>query len=189
MNDAVYKFKRYEDASLIYTGIDRHAGENIGLFSTVISKEDYDRMRGVLIESMSVDDDFYAGMAMPSETVIDSSSDDEPDYVIKTPVKKEKPSGRKPLVADHVPMASLGPTYRPSYVPPSAAKPVAKPENVVKVDTSSVKVGTVVKHKAFGEGTVVKINGNYIEVSFPEFGSKPKQFQFPGAFTSGFLQM
>lgn len=189
MNDAVYKFKRYEDASLIYTGIDRHAGENIGLFSTVISKEDYDRMRGVLIESMSVDDDFYAGMAMPSETVIDSSSDDEPDYVIKTPVKKEKPSGRKPLVADHVPMASLGPTYRPSYVPPTAAKPVAQKQTVSKFDVSSVKVGSTVKHKAFGEGTVVKINGNYIEVSFPEFGSKPKQFQFPGAFTGGFLQI
>ena len=29
MNDAVYKFKRYEDASLSYTGIDRHAGESI----------------------------------------------------------------------------------------------------------------------------------------------------------------
>ena len=46
MNDAVYKFKRYEDASLIYTGIDRHAGENVGLYSTVISRKDYDAMSG-----------------------------------------------------------------------------------------------------------------------------------------------
>ena len=36
MNDAVYKFKRYEDVSLRYTGIDRHTGENIGLYDTVI---------------------------------------------------------------------------------------------------------------------------------------------------------
>jgi len=41
MNDAVYKFKRYEDASLSYTGINRHDGENVGLFDTVISSSDY----------------------------------------------------------------------------------------------------------------------------------------------------
>lgn len=37
MNDAVYKFKRYEDASLVYTGIDTHDGENVGLYDTAIS--------------------------------------------------------------------------------------------------------------------------------------------------------
>lgn len=41
MNDAVYKFKRYEDASLEYVGINKHAGEEIGLYDTVISNEDY----------------------------------------------------------------------------------------------------------------------------------------------------
>jgi hypothetical protein len=40
MNDAVYKFKRYEDASLSYTGINRHEGEEIGLYDTVISLTD-----------------------------------------------------------------------------------------------------------------------------------------------------
>jgi len=40
MNDAVYKFKRYEDASLVYTGIDKHAGETrIGLFDTSVSRD------------------------------------------------------------------------------------------------------------------------------------------------------
>jgi hypothetical protein len=42
MNDAVYKFKRYEDASLEYIGINRHAGEDIGLFDTVLSRKDYE---------------------------------------------------------------------------------------------------------------------------------------------------
>jgi hypothetical protein len=41
MNDAVYKFKRYEDASLEYTGINKHEGESVGLFDTVISSIDY----------------------------------------------------------------------------------------------------------------------------------------------------
>jgi len=41
MNDAIYKFKRYEDASLFYTGINKHEGENIGLYDTVLSPQDY----------------------------------------------------------------------------------------------------------------------------------------------------
>lgn len=40
MNDAVYKFKRYEDSSLSYTGINRHQGADVGLYDTVISAEE-----------------------------------------------------------------------------------------------------------------------------------------------------
>lgn len=36
MNDAVYKFKRYEDSSLAYLGINKHEGEEIGLYDTVL---------------------------------------------------------------------------------------------------------------------------------------------------------
>ncbi len=42
MNDAVYKFKRYEDASLAYIGINKHEGERIGLYDTVLSRKDYE---------------------------------------------------------------------------------------------------------------------------------------------------
>jgi hypothetical protein len=41
MNDAVFKFKRYEDASLEYTGINRHQGQAVGGFDTVLSVDDY----------------------------------------------------------------------------------------------------------------------------------------------------
>ena len=41
MNDAVYKFKRYEDASLSYTGINKHPEDKIGLYDTVISAEEF----------------------------------------------------------------------------------------------------------------------------------------------------
>ncbi|HPL67921.1 MAG TPA: DEAD/DEAH box helicase family protein [Smithellaceae bacterium] len=45
MNDAVYKFKRYEDSSLIYTGINKHGEEeNIGLYDTVITRKDAQRV-------------------------------------------------------------------------------------------------------------------------------------------------
>lgn len=40
MNDAIYKFKRYEDASLTYAGIDRHESEKIGLWDTSISRKE-----------------------------------------------------------------------------------------------------------------------------------------------------
>lgn len=40
MNDAVYKFKRYEDSSLAYTGINKHKGEAIGLYDTVLTVKD-----------------------------------------------------------------------------------------------------------------------------------------------------
>jgi hypothetical protein len=43
MNDAVYKFKRYEDASLEYTGINRHSGDKVGLYDTVVSREEYEQ--------------------------------------------------------------------------------------------------------------------------------------------------
>ena len=42
MNDAVYKFKRYEDASLSYVGINKHAGQAIGLYDTVLSRKEYE---------------------------------------------------------------------------------------------------------------------------------------------------
>ena len=44
MNDAVYKFKRYEDSSLSYTGMDMHEGEAVGGYDTVISREEFDHL-------------------------------------------------------------------------------------------------------------------------------------------------
>ncbi len=40
MNDAVYKFKRYEDSSLKYTGLVKHKGTDVGLYDTVVSGEE-----------------------------------------------------------------------------------------------------------------------------------------------------
>ena len=41
MNDAVYKFKRYEDASLVYVGVNKHEGEDVGLYDTVLDSDEY----------------------------------------------------------------------------------------------------------------------------------------------------
>ena len=83
MNDAVYKFKRYEDASLIYTGIDKHTGEDVGLYSTVISRDDYDAMAGQLAASMEAapqhEDD------IPDRPVFTNVSDEDDDENIMVP--------------------------------------------------------------------------------------------------------
>lgn len=41
MNDAVFKFKRYEDASLTYTGIVKHDPKDIGGYDTVITAKEF----------------------------------------------------------------------------------------------------------------------------------------------------
>lgn len=41
MNDAVWKFRRYEDASLRYMGMTRHKRTELGLFDTALTEEDF----------------------------------------------------------------------------------------------------------------------------------------------------
>ncbi|MCL1944553.1 MAG: GIY-YIG nuclease family protein [Firmicutes bacterium] len=40
MNDAIFKFRRYEDSSLSYAGIEKRHSDRIGGWSTVVSRED-----------------------------------------------------------------------------------------------------------------------------------------------------
>lgn len=190
MNDAVYKFKRYEDASLSYTGIDRHAGESIGLYSTVLTRQDYDMMAGQLVSSEEAP-------ALSAEDVpdapyfgADTTTAEEDEDEIPEPEPKPQPSrraGRNPVVTttirrDIVPPAQ--PTYHPAFVPPVSATP--EPTKAVpQVDVSDITVGFAVVHKAFGAGVVQNIDKGFITVSF---GGLEKKFQFPGAFQQGFLR-
>jgi len=41
MNDAVWKFRRYEDASLRYMGVERHRPLELGLWDTALTEEDF----------------------------------------------------------------------------------------------------------------------------------------------------
>ncbi len=52
MNDAVYKFKRYEDSSLVYTGIDTHQGTIIGLWDTAVDVRNIEAMDSFRQESV-----------------------------------------------------------------------------------------------------------------------------------------
>ena len=149
MNDAVYKFKRYEDASLSYTGLNRHDGENRGGWDTVISDDDYSTMFSLQ----------QASMEAPAPPL--------PDVATESPKAVEIPP-------------------RPA-APQSVVRQAAVPESEKKqIDTSGIKVGSILRHKAFGVGTVKNIEGGIITVTFDNLD---KRFQFPGAVKQGFLSV
>ncbi|MBO7165541.1 MAG: restriction endonuclease, partial [Muribaculaceae bacterium] len=91
MNDAIFKFKRYEDSSLTYTGVNRHANDEVGGWDTTIRREQYERL-------------FYNQQT--SMTTVDSSSylRVENDAESKPKAKRmspEVPPMRKPIVSSH----------------------------------------------------------------------------------------
>ena len=151
MNDAVYKFKRYEDASLTYAGIDRHEEEAHGGWDTVISDEDYQKMFALQQASMNA-----------------------PAQPLTAPISEPAP---KPQTAPTVPSKPVKPAAKPITMP-APPKP--------KIDTSGIKAGSVLTHKAFGPGTVKEIKNGIIVVTFD---GNDKRFQFPGAFHQGFLSI
>ncbi|MDD7197972.1 MAG: restriction endonuclease, partial [Dialister sp.] len=168
MNDAVYKFKRYEDASLSYTGIDRHEGENRGGWDTVISDADYKSMFALQQASM--------------EAPIPSADDlPEKPFLDFAKAVRDMDHPKKKLQAAEKPAA-----YRRRLEKPRCTPPVPKPAPQTQVDLSRVVVGCQLRHKAFGMGTVKEIRGGLIIVLF---GGTEKKFQFPGALLQGFLSL
>ena len=64
MNDAVYKFKRYEDASLEYTGINSHEGTVVGLWDKTIDKKGGESINSS--SSINSRDSSYSSQPKPS---------------------------------------------------------------------------------------------------------------------------
>ena len=188
MNDAVYKFKRYEDASLIYTGIDKHTGENVGLYSTVISRADYDAMASQLFSSMQTDmtgdDDLPE---IPTFTNISGYPDDEDeeDDPLMAAETITTYGAKRPSIIQKT-ESFIGSTYCTPYVAPTSTSTTSVKKPLIDVDTSKIQTDTIVTHKAFGSGRVKGIDGSVIVVSFD---GVEKNFQFPGAFEQGFLKL
>ena len=141
MNDAIFKFKRYEDSSLSYTGIDKHEGKDVGGWDTVLRKEEYEEL-------------FYnqqRTMEMPKAL--------QPAMAEDAPAPKPKP--KKP--ANDKPQKSLV-TEQYGIAPSTGALADGK-EGYGKqtaahdtTDYSRITVGAKVVHKKFGNGTITKID-------------------------------
>lgn len=170
MNDAIFKFKRYEDSSLSYTGIDKHEGKDIGGWDTVIKREEYQRL--------FYNQQFTMGKAaVPEEPKIEETPVSAP--VVQKPASPA--AAKPPLVTE-----AYG-VKKPVVSKTPVDAPVQKPQEE-ELDLSAVEIGTVVTHKSFGAGTVTWIDKaqKHIRVTF---STGEKTFIFPDAFKQGFLKL
>lgn len=85
MNDAIFKFKRYEDSSLSYTGIEKSVIDEVGGWDTVIRRKEYEKL-------------FFNQQATMQSTISDeiTVTEDKPKvtykikpYVVTTTQKQE----------------------------------------------------------------------------------------------------
>lgn len=155
MNQGIFGFRKYENSSLNYTGIDKHEGESIGGWDTVLRREEYEALYSKQQATISDLSDTIASVA-ETKTVPESSAS----------AKIDTTSAKK------------------TVNPEKQEKPQINWENIL----ADVGVGTTVKHKLFGEGTISKMDKakKYIHVKFKK---GEKQFVFPDAFIGGFLSL
>ena len=175
MNDAIFKFKRYEDASLTYTGIDKHTNDEVGGWDTTIRKTQYEKLFYNQQSSMSeIDYSVYSRVAEPDEATRRVAK--QVDSKLAESVSQEKPVVQSQPVKSAVPSS------------PTSSAAHNKDEIDLKAQLEALAVDSTVVHKKFGKGTVVKINKNekFIHIKFT-LGEK--KFIFPDAFLMGFLEM
>ena len=157
MNQGIFGFRKYENASLSYTGIDKHEGEAIGGWDTVLRREEYEELYG---KQQATIVDFSDIITMPDEEVVIPKKSSEP---IRKNNKAEVNSE------------------------PENTNPKQKPEEPDWMEIlDAVRPEVAVKHKLFGVGNVVRIDKakKYIYV---KFDAGEKSFVFPDAFIHGFL--
>ena len=155
MNQGIFGFRKYENSSLNYTGIDKHEGESIGGWDTVLRREEYEAL-----------------YSKQQATVTDLS-----DAIISATETKTAPESSESSKIDTT-------SAKKTVSPEKQEKPQIDWEHIL----ADVGVGTTVKHKLFGEGTISKMDKakKYIHVKFKK---GEKQFVFPDAFIGGFLSL
>lgn len=155
MNQGIFGFRKYENSSLNYTGIDKHEGESIGGWDTVLRRKEYEAL-----------------YSKQQATVTDFS-----DAIISA---KETKTAPESSASSKIDTTSAKKTVNPE----KQEKPQIDWEHIL----ADVGVGTTVKHKLFGEGTISKMDKakKYIHVKFKK---GEKQFVFPDAFICGFLSL
>ena len=106
MNDAIFKFKRYEDSSLSYTGLDKHENEDVGGWDTVVKRKEFELL-------------FYNQQSTMNAPEIDEAdvpeADEEPE-----PPKAPVPTRTPPAKPDFV-TAAFG--VKSPIVPQSPSSP------------------------------------------------------------------
>ena len=185
MNQAIFSFKRYEDSSLSYTGIDKHEGKDVGGWDTVIKRAEYERMFYNQQATMTVAD---AIEEPPIEEVITVKT--EP----KKPVTYKPPVSTTPLVAEK-PAGYHASQHGTSPITPDKTRPITNTQAKPKEDFVMPKLyeGMAVLHGKFGEGTIEKVFVNEKKITV-KFAVGEKTFitdekSDMNAFKKGFLKV
>ena len=190
MNQAIWQFKRYEDSSLEYTGINRHEDEeNVGGWDTVIRREEFEAMFNAQQKSM-------AAPKPERPTFVNQPAAPKP----ATPVTPVRPVAPKPaptpaptpiISRPNAPTASPIRTAPQPLVPRTPimpGRPGAININTARhEDVSWVKVGVTVVHKAFGEGNVTQLLADNQKMKV-KFAAGEKMFVVQQAVDSGFVK-
>lgn len=169
MNDAIFKFKRYEDSSLSYTGIDVHEGKDVGGWDTIIKREEYEQLfynQQSTMEAPSNPVDAFVNIAVNEETK-------KPERTVVTEIKKPR------LVTD---------TYVSEPKPAYTTKQAQVKEEEPSVDLSAMTDGSFVIHKGFGEGIITKMDKARKHIRI-KFSVGEKTFLYPDAFIKGYLKL
>ena len=170
MNDAIFKFKRYEDASLTYTGINRHIVDEVGGWDTTIRKEQYEKL-------------FYNQQSSMTKEDSDSYSKGT-ETVNKKQTKQETTKALQPHSVPFV-QSRLVNEFTTAKSPSVQS---TKEDSEIKKQLKKLAIDSTVVHKKFGKGTIVKINKNE-KFIYVRFSLGEKKFIFPDAFLMKFLKV
>lgn len=172
MNQGIFGFRRYENSSLNYTGIDMHDGEDVGGWDTVLKREEFD----ALYASQQ------ATLSLQSAVMSAIDESDEDDVFKKTIPTKQAQLAPK--------TATLGPKYgigQQKVIPDGGVQqPLQKPKE--KPEIPVVTVGDSVRHKVFGIGTISFMDKAQTKIRV-KFNAGEKVFIFPDAFIQGYISL
>lgn len=182
MNDAIFKFKRYEDSSLSYTGIDKHAGEDVGGWDTVIKREEYEALFFNQQSTLATVETAFEDLPDVLYETTDNGDDEIEEEPFVPIARTQRQSSARKQRVEPLP-DSVNASFGVRISVPVKTAPV---EQKPKGDTSGVKVGGTVIHKLFGPGKVIELGGDYIWI---DFGQGQKKFVFPSTFETGILKV
>lgn len=173
MNDAIFKFKRYEDSSLTYTGLDKHENDSVGGWDTVLKKKEYEQL-------------FYNQQATMELSVLEQPETiTEETEVIGNTTKSATPKSNFVTSQYGIkPTASMKTNVPIKHI---VNKDTLK-ENEADIDLSTAVRGAKVIHKIFGEGEILNTDKKQKYV-YVKFAAGQKSFIFPDSFYNGYLKL
>lgn len=166
MNQGIFGFRRYESSSLNYAGINMHEGEDVGGWDTVLRRDEFNELYANQQASMTL------------QSAVMASIEQEAKPPIKNSVA-EKSQTRITV------SSTISKKYGIEKVEAPTVSAIQKPKEAIQIP--EVKVGNVLTHRVFGEGTVAFMDKAQKKIRV-KFSVGEKTFLFPDAFIQGHLK-